>query len=172
MCIDDSAVPTSLGRGQTSHAADTPASHSHSSGKRMVQRVALVQHQGIRPSKQCSRVFFRFLDCRRPRSWWLEEVIAFSYARDDLGGKSALQLFAVESSRRGYAVRAKILCHGLWVRIPRTRIFVWGIEDECGGARGADWVARFLAEVVRVREADAPTPLSHLFRHDDWEEQQ
>ena len=58
MCIDDSAVPTSLGRGQTSHAADTPASHSHSSGKRMVQRVALVQHQGIRPSKQRSLFFF------------------------------------------------------------------------------------------------------------------
>ena len=116
--------------------------------------------------------FFRFLDVRRPHCWWIEEVLAFNHARADLGGKTALQVLAAGSARRGYAVRAKVLCHGCCVKIPRTRIFVWEVDGPCGGGVGADWVTHFICEVLRFRLQQIATPLAHLVRHDDPQEVQ
>ena len=62
-----------------------------------------------------------YLTCRRPRSWWLEEVGDIDIRIDAKTGRSYLWLLARQCSKLGYTIKAFKFDHFLWVECPRAR---------------------------------------------------
>ena len=98
----------------------------------------------------------RYLKQRRPHCWWVEEVIGFKRSLKSLGGKSPLQVLARTAKSLGYACRCVTVDHMVFVRLSRDRIFVFGIDQECGGEEAAQWVEQRILLCIRAREQHEP----------------
>ena len=59
--------------------------------------------------------FSRYLDKRRPHTWWMEQGRQFAKPLKALGGRSPLQFVGQVGVKRGYAVRAIAANHSTWV---------------------------------------------------------
>lgn len=63
-----------------------------------------------------------YLGCRRPMSFWVEEVVEFETCIDHKTGSPCMWLFAKACVVLGYVVKAIKLDHGLWIAgAPRER---------------------------------------------------
>ena len=122
--------------------------------------------------------FSQYLEVRRPRMFWLEQVPGFNKSLSSLGNSSPLELFSEQCNRQGYSLRAIQLDHRISVKVVRCRLFIFGCDNaEAGGQAGADWIynlvescINWLLEVhadVDVFSVVDPSELDQKRRRDD-----
>lgn len=96
-----------------------------------------------------------YLQRRRPRGWWVEQVDTFMHHDPQLG-MSPLKRFVQDVVRLGYAVRVLEVEHSVWVEVPRKRLFVLACGPELGHSEGVSWLAKHIQEVVDRRKMLGP----------------
>ena len=99
------------------------------------------------------RQYLDYIDYKRPRSFWLEEVKGFLVALKSLGGISPCQQLVNDLKIRNYYCEAIVLNHSTFVKNSRERVFLIGCEDGedgAGGAAGARDVRDTVLEIVNM----------------------
>ena len=104
--------------------------------------------------------FFDYLQARRPRGFWVEEVDNFG--QTDLQGRSFLTTFCKKAAGMGYAVRALFLDQNVWVECPRSRVWIVGMGHEVGHSKAADWMVHQVQEAMKYRGLTVPTPVQAI----------
>lgn len=118
-----------------------------------------------------SEEFYKYLDVRNPKGWTVENTDAWDQINPKTG-KTFMAEFAEEAAKRGrgYAVRAIITEHNVWVRMKRQRIIMFGIGDILGGNEAADWIFDAINAVTEYRLQTPPTSIWQLVDPDSTEE--
>ena len=102
------------------------------------------------------------LQAARPLTFWMEEVEQFTSKRAALGGLSPLDVCAKKWRTHGYALRAVILDHFLFVEVPKKRCFILGFHKDGGFEKAADWAVDFIQSAARHRLLTPPTQILDL----------
>ena len=97
-----------------------------------------------------------YLEIRRPRSFYMENVAMIAKELKSLGGRSALDLLVEKIAPLGYSCKAIILDHKVFVRVNRPRLFLIIVHTDCGGQRAAEWIAFTIAEAMKYRSKFPP----------------
>ena len=113
--------------------------------------------------------FMRYIANRKPLAFWIEEVDRFDQV-DSRTGESYLKSFMRSGAALGYAMRALLLDHSVWVELPRRRIYVFGVGPKMGHAQGADFICSLMHEIQSYRELTPTTAVFDLWDPDDPEE--
>ena len=118
-----------------------------------------------------SEEFYKYLDARNPKGWTVENTDAWDQINPKTG-KTFMAEFAEEAAKRGrgYAVRAIITEHNVWVRMKRQRIIMFGLGDILGGNEAADWIFDAINVVTEYRLQTPPTSIWQLVDPDSTEE--
>ena len=101
--------------------------------------------------------FPKYLELRKPRSWWLEEVEEVLKV-NPLTGSTYLEELGKRAAQQGYSSRAMVINHDCFVKVPRRRIFILGASEEAGGKEAADIAIKKVVDVlehVRVKALKA-----------------
>ena len=104
--------------------------------------------------------FNKYLELRKPRSWWLEEVEEVLKV-NPLTGSTYLEELGKRAAQQGYSSRAMVINHDCFVKVPRRRIFILGASEEAGGKEAADIAIKKVVDVlehVRVKALKAKVP--------------
>ena len=81
--------------------------------------------------------FGQYLDVRKPRSFYIEEVKGFLTPLKALGGRSPCDVFVADCMKRGYGCQVLKLDHRAFIKASRDRVVVVGCGAEDGGMEGA-----------------------------------
>ena len=109
--------------------------------------------------------FMEYVASRKPRSFWCEEVDRF-IRQDPRTGESYVKSFMRKGKALGYAMRALILDHNVWIELPRRRIYVIGVGPEMGHSAGADFIISQMKEIQEYRMLTPPTAAFDLWDPD------
>ena len=111
----------------------------------------------------------QYVDMRRPRSFWLEEVETLNRI-DRRSGQTYLEAICNKLADLDYDIRVLSLPHADWVELPRTRLFIIATSAETGGAKGADWIVQAIGAMLTARKQQPPTAVWDVISVHDPEE--
>jgi site-specific DNA-cytosine methylase len=87
--------------------------------------------------------FFEFLDGEsKPKGWVVEEVESFRRLTDPVAGLKYLDSFIDLCEERGFFVRPLLLDASIYSDVPRTRLYIIGVNQELGGKKGIAWITK------------------------------
>ena len=116
--------------------------------------------------------FAQYVKQRQPYQFWMEQVPGFLRKLAALGGRSPLSLFVKALGELGYSVQCLHIDHCLFVDVARPRLWLWGVSQEAGGAKAADWILKLVTRVVTRRAQAPPTQIFDVVDPNDAEERQ
>jgi site-specific DNA-cytosine methylase len=106
----------------------------------------------------CFETTLKYLEVRRPRGFLVEEVLGFGDT-DSVTGERYIVMFQEAAADLGYATRSFVLKAGIWSEVQRDRYYIFGVGEELGHAKAADWMAEKVDEVTAYRTMFKPTPI-------------
>ena len=106
--------------------------------------------------------FPEYLRQRRPKCWWIEEVLTFLKRLAALKGLSPYEVFCESVRGLGYAIKGFYGHHGIWINAARSRVFVVGCLPEAGHAAGCACIYDYVSHAQDIRKLAAPTKLEDV----------
>ena len=87
-------------------------------------------------------------------SFLVEEVVGFSH-KAPKENFTYLELFIEKCRSHGYAVRAVTHDANVWIDWPRPRIYIYGVAQQAGGEKAAEWLLGTITELLTVYQGSA-----------------
>ena len=122
------------------------------------------------PAFQTTQQFEMYIEVRRPKGFLIEQDDTFATQIDKSIGQSHLAAFAKKYASKGYAMRALIINHDVWVELPRNRVWILGLGPELGHAKAADWMVQHILEIQDRRKMLPPTKVFDIVNVDGADE--